>query len=272
MKNIYIIAKYTFKEALSKKVFITFFGISTFVILLFLGIFLSVDSISFWQSIKGNTNGGNMILTELVKGLKFLIINPLYGGGLFLAIFSASGFIPSMLQRGNVEMILSKPVSRGQLLIGRFTGVTFMVLVNLIYAIGSFYLLFGFKFGEWDAGFLITILTITLAFIVLYSLMILIGVLTKSSLTAMMLSYIIFFVFSPILYGRGMMNSMTDSFWKVLGDILYYIIPRTAGIGELTTLIAGGGTISDYSAIIHSVIYTILTLSLAIFIFNKKDY
>lgn len=273
MKNIFIISKYTFREALSRKVFITFFGITTFIVLIFLALFLTVDASKFFGELNLSVKGDAEIAKGIFNSLKLLIINPLFGGGLFLSIFSAAGFIPNMLEKGSIEILLSKPISRAQLITGKFLGVTFMVLLNIAYAVTAFYMMFGFKFNLWESDFLFTIPTITLAFGVLYSLMILIGILTRSSLTAMMLSYVIFFILSPVLYGREAINAfMGSTFWEITGNIFHYLIPRTAELGELTILLAGGGNISDYSVIIHSVAYIILTLLLSIFIFNKKDY
>ncbi len=273
MRNIYILSKYTFKEALARKVFLTFFGISTFILLLFIVLFASVDMSAFIPADALGMNSQWGLKDGIVSGLKLLLINPLYGGGLFLSIFAASSFIPVMLEKGSIEILLSKPVSRAQIIIGKFLGVTFMVFMNITYFVSILTILIGIKFQVWDFFFFSTIFTITLAFAVLYSLIILIGIITKTSLPAMILSYLIFFILSPVLNARDAFNfSQTNSFLSTLGDILYYITPRTSELGSLTLLISGGGVIEDFSVIIHSLIYIILMLLFSIIIFNKKDY
>ncbi len=273
MRNIFIISKYTFKEALSRKVFLTFFGITTFMLLIFAVIFSTSNITDLVGAIKINSKVGDNVTNQLLNGIKLILITPLFGGGIFLSIFSASGFIPKMLEKGSIEIILSKPVSRAQLLIGKFAGVTSMVFANVAYGVLGFYLMFGIKFQIWNPEFLITALTITLAFCTLFSLIILIGILTRTSLPAMMLSYLIFFIFSPVLYGRaGLEMFYEGNVLPLIAEIFYYILPRTAELGELTTLYAGGGSIIDYSSIIHSVVYVILILSSSVIIFNKKDF
>ncbi len=273
ISRIWTISKFTFKEAISRKVFVTFFGISTFILLLFTILFISTDLNSLIPADAFKVNSTPGIKEGIVYGLRLILINPLFGGGLFLSIFASASFIPKMLEKGSVEILLSKPIPRSEIIIGKFLGVTLMVFVNIAYFVFALYVMIGLKFASWDISLLSVIFTITLTFAVLYSLIILIGILTKSSLFAMMLTYLIFFVISPVLALRETLGFLSDnSFWKFVTDLLYYILPRTSELGSLTTLISGGGEINDYSVLIHSALFLILSLFLSIIIFNKKDY
>ena len=178
-----------------------------------------------------------------------------------------------MLEKGSVDLILSKPVSRFDLIIGKYFGGIFMVFINIGYLIIGLWFLIGIKFGVWELDFLLTIFTITYAFATLYSLIILIGILTRSSVLVMMISYIIFFILSPILAARDTISLISNS--KIISvtlDILYYLIPQTSDMGELTTNLAVGGGIGSSESIYISALFIILTLGVSIFIFNKKDY
>lgn len=273
MENIFTISNFTIREALSRKIFITFFAISTFVIIIF-GLLFALVS---FEDLSGmvNANGGNpiSIADEIVKGLKLFVVAPLFGGGLFLSIFSAASFIPNMLEKGSVDLIVSKPISRSQIILGKFLGGTLIVLINIAYLIVALWFLIGLKFGIWNLDILYSILTITFTFGSLYSLIILVGILTQSSVLAMMLSYIIFFVLSPILTARDAISAFIDNkFMEYFMDVLYYIIPKTSELGKLTTEIALGYGIDEYQPIISTFIFLVLVLYLSIIIFSKKDY
>ncbi len=271
MRNIWIIGKYTFKEALSKKVFITFFAITTFMLAISALVFLSSNLNIVIKTV--NIGPGQSFQNAISNGIKMMLVNPLFGGGLFLAIFSSSGFIPSMLEKGNIEILLSKPISRAELILGKYFGVSAMVLANIAYAILGFWLLIGFKFNYWDGSLLLAILTITFAFCLLYSLIILIGILTKSSLTAMMLTYLIFFVFSPLLSGREKVALFLGGEWtKQLLDFFYYITPQTYEIGKITNEVVTGTGVSSYTPILVSTVFIIVTLFASIKIFERKDF
>ncbi|OGU56740.1 MAG: hypothetical protein A2V66_04760 [Ignavibacteria bacterium RBG_13_36_8] len=273
MKNIITITQFTLREAFSKKIFITFIGVSSFILLMFILLFFTVSVDDLLSAIKLSGEEGIDPIGEIIKFFKMAIVIPLYGLGLFLSIFSTSSFIPNMLEKGGIDLLLSKPVSRSQIIWGKFFGGTLVVFINIAYLVLGIWLLLGFKFGDWSIDFLITILSITFTFSVLYSLIILIGILTRSSILAMMLTYLIFFVFSPILAARDKIFLLIDStFVEGLLEGLYYILPKTNELGVITQNLAMGANITDYQPIITSLLFMILNLTLSIIIFSKKDY
>lgn len=273
MNNIFAVSNLTVREALSRKIIVTFFAISTFVIIVFGLLFGLVP----FEDLSGmvNINGKDQlnIAGEIVKGLKLFVVAPLFGGGLFLSIFSAASFIPNALEKGSADLLISKPISRAQIILGKFLGGIIIVLVNIAYLIIALWFLIGLKFNIWNISFLYTIFFITFAFSSLYSLIIFVGILTQSSILAMMLSYLIFFVLSPILTARDTISSfLNNSFMEYLMDTLYYIIPKTSEIGSFTTEIALGYGIKDYQPIVTTFLFLVLVLYISIIIFNKKDY
>lgn len=273
MKNILTITYYTIREALSRKIFIAFFGISSLVLLVIMAVFAatSLETLSNIQMDGKGTEG--VLLQHLAVFFKTIIVMPLFGGGLFLSIFSSSSFVPNMLEKGNIDLILSKPISRGQIIQGKFWGGVCVVLFNIAYLVIGLWLLIGLKFGVWDTELFITIASITFTFAVLYSLMILVGIATRSSVLAMMLSYLIFFIFSPVLQMRDKIYPLMDSaVMENIIDGIYYLIPKTSELGSITANLAAGGTIATYQPIISSFLFMILSLGLSIFIFSKKDY
>ncbi len=273
MKNILAITKYTFREALSRKIFLVFFGVSTFILLLFLAFFLSTNIDSMIPMLKMQDANSNELVNKIINSLKVLVVSPLFGLGLFLSIFSAASFIPSMLEKGNVELILSKPISRSQIIWGKFWGGILIVLLNVAYLIFGLWVLIGFKFGLWDVGLLYAILTITYTFTVLYGLMILIGILTQSSLLAMMSTYLIFFILSPLLAVRDKLELLINNniVNKVI-DGLYYFFPKTSELASYTLNLTIGKSNVELQPILSSFLFLILTMYMSIIIFNKKDY
>lgn len=273
MKNILTLSRLTIREAFARKVFMMFFGVSSFMLLIFAILFSAVSIEDFVVLVDVQEGVPFELIKEVVEFFKMFIIIPLFGGGLFLAIFTTSSFIPNMLEKGNIDLLLSKPVSRGQIIWGKFFGGTFVVFINIAYLVIGIWLLIGIKFGIWDTQFLITIISITFTFAVLYAFMILIGILTRSSILAMMLSYLIFFVLSPVLAAReSIFEYINSKVAEHLIDGLYYILPNTSELGKMTTNLAQGIAIADYEPAISALLFMILNLALSIIIFNKKDY
>jgi ABC-type transport system involved in multi-copper enzyme maturation permease subunit len=262
VKNIYRISLFTLREALSRKIFIIFFTVSTLVIIGFI-VGFSIFDLNQFVKMKLGKATEQQIISEILSGIKGMVVGPLFGGGLFLSIFSTAGIISYLLEKGNIDLFLSKPISRLQLLLGKYFGGILIVFLNVAYAV----------IGIWDLTFLYSILTITFAFAVIYSVIILATVLTRSSVLALVLSYTIFFILSPVLAGREKIFEFTNNYTlKVIMNVLHYIIPQTSELGTLSTVLAATGKIPDYEPVWTSVCLSILILTAGITIFNKKDY
>ena len=277
MKNIIILTKQTMQEAFARKVFITFFIVSAVTLILGSLLFMLTPLANFTTGMEESMKHSKIPITMdplimVVQILKNLIVFPLYTLGLFLSIFSVSSFIPNLLEKGHIDIILSKPVARSQVLIGKYLGGLIVVLLNVTFLVGGIWLLIGLKFSVWDTNFLYIILTVTFAFATLYSLIILIGILSQSHILSMMLCYIIFIAFSPVISKLHYAEFITNKFYKALVDILYYIHPKTADIWGMTESILKGEAIASYQPIYTSAAFLVLIFGLSIFIFSKKDY
>jgi len=273
MRNILIISWYTLREAMARKVFMFFAGISVLVLLGSILVFSLVDAQSFISTM---TQGqAEIVVSEIIAGLELLIISPLAGLCLLLAIFSSASFVPVMLEKGTIDLLLSKPISRLQLLIGKYLGGLLVVFINILFLIVGVWLIISLKFSYWDFSFLLVSLTVTFAFAVLYSIIVLFGVITKSSILGMMVAYLIFLILSPLLqlYKAELHTFVENGVAKTILDGLYYIIPQTAELmGKLTVDLAAGHGIDNFSPVLTSFFLLVLMLSFSIYLFRKKDF
>lgn len=278
MKNIITITQQTIQEAFARKVFIAFFVISSLVLAVFLAVFIFTPLDSFlkpFDEMIRQSKGKIQLdaLSMLVRGIENAIAMPLFGLGLFLSIFSVSSFIPTMLEKGHVDVILSKPVSRTQVLIGKFTGGLLVVFFNVAYLICGIWLMLGLKFSVWDTQFLYTVLTITFTFAVFYSLIILIGVISQNSILSMMVCYFIFLIVSPLLAARESIFSFihSDAIKAVINGI-YYILPKTSELGSITGDLVRKQPVESLQPVYSSALFMIGVFIISVLVFRKKDY
>jgi ABC-type transport system involved in multi-copper enzyme maturation permease subunit len=95
-------------------------------------------------------------------------------------------FIPNMLRKGTVDLLVTKPVHRWTLLVFKFIGgLSFMFLTTAAVVIGV-WLAFGLRTGLWSHGFLLSIFVLTLQFAIFYSVSTLLGVVTRSPIVAIL--------------------------------------------------------------------------------------
>ena len=261
---------------MARKVFLFFLGISAIVIIVLALITSLTDTSSILGNI-GNISHGNNPVTGIggmVTMFEVVIINTIANLGLLLAIFSSASFVPVMLEKGNIDLLLSKPISRAQLLWGKYFGGILVVLINITFLIFGIWFIISLKFNYWNFAVLWSILLITFAYATLNAVIVLFGVMTKSSILGMMTAYFIYLILSPfLLASKDRMLPFLEN--KVLNTILdgfYYIIPKTSEIFGKDIFNLASGTNIDIQPIISSFLFLFFIMILSVEIFKRKDF
>jgi ABC-type transport system involved in multi-copper enzyme maturation permease subunit len=121
---------------------------------------------------------------------------------LLISIIITAGFVPNMLSKGALDLILAKPISRVALLAFKYVGgLTFVFLLTSFTALGV-WLAIGLRTGIWTTGFLMVIPILTMYFAILYAVSCTAAVLTRNSLVAILVTGIAWFLF----WGVGKIN------------------------------------------------------------------
>ena len=111
------------------------------------------------------------------------LIALLAGGavGMLLLLIWASGFLPEFLQPRAASVLLTKPVPRWALLVGKYLGVLGFVTFQVGVFVGGTWAALGCRTGVWHPGYLACVPLLVLEFAVLYSISALIAVWTRST-------------------------------------------------------------------------------------------
>lgn len=165
------IVRDTLREALSRKVFWGLLGGSLLVVGFFLFL-LNIDLVDGAHAAL-SLFGKELNRGQLIDVRKFMltvqagVASFLFSVGLRLAVFSTAGFIPALLEKGGVEVVLSKPISRAHLLAVRALGILLVITVNLVVLVGGVWLVLGYKTRVWTSRFWLAAALALLAFAVL---------------------------------------------------------------------------------------------------------
>lgn len=115
-------------------------------------------------------------------------------GAVGLAVVSTASIMPDFLASGTVELSLARPIARWRLFLTRyFAGLLFVVLQVTVFCVASMVVI-GIRGKEWLPGILLAIPIVTLAFSFLYSLSVLVGTITRSTIAAVMAAAGLWFV------------------------------------------------------------------------------
>jgi hypothetical protein len=182
--------------------------------------------------------------------------------GVLIGIVVTSFFIPNMLRKGTIDLLLVKPMHRVTLLIFKYIGGLSFMLFTATVTVGGIWLVLGLRTGIWASGFLLTILVLTFFFAIYYSVSTLFGVLTHSPIVAILMTVLVW----GVLYAVGWVYSEFHKDNKPLSvfemaaraergeesplqpdtrmfpewvdtavDTIHYVTPRTGDLDALTS-------------------------------------
>ena len=213
--------------------------------------------------------------------------------GILFAVVATASFIPDMLQKGRIDVLLSKPIRRSTLLLYKYLGGLLFVLLNALYLIVGCWLALAARSGHWNASFLWSVPVLTGFFAILYGFSAWLGVLTRSPLVSILGTMALWFVSSSVGAARQLFRSPAAPFALPEGarkalEFVYLILPKTADLKEINNRLIVRGNLGlegleeaeRLGLVLPSWTMIVLTSAgfLAFFLllacarFSKKDY
>lgn len=214
-------------------------------------------------------------LVEMVKGQMGSYATVIALATLFLGIFVTAGIVPSMMEKGTIDLLLSKPLPRVTILFGRALGGLIAIAGNLAIFLLALWALYGLAASVWYFPFVIWTFVITsFTLFVLLGGVILLNVVTESWVLPMILGYLHLMILAPFLYGREQMLYSFISSTALRGVIegLYYMLPQTSNlINSVSEAIYTGG-VDHALPFVQGLAFVLVTLSWAAWRFQRKDF
>lgn len=217
----------------------------------------------------GELTAGQEARTIVNLGLSAMLLF-----GAFISIFVGVSLVSKEIEKRTVYAIFSKPIGRGEFIIGKYLGLCLTLLVNvLIMGVGVSLALFyvggsGLAFSIWGAILLIFFeLTILMAVAVLFSSF------SSPSLSAL-LSFFVFVI--------GHFSASLNELAKNLGSVLakyffgaiYYLLPNLSHFSFITNAAHGDFPPAQMigGAIIYAIVYVAVILTITILIFSRRNF
>jgi len=219
----------------------------------------------------GELSGGQERKVIVDLGLSAMLLF-----GVFIAIFVGVGLVYKEIERRTIYAVFSKPVGRGEFLVGKYLGLCLTLLVNvLVMAVGvSLALLY--VSGGWDP--LIptiwpAVLLIYLELMLLTATALLFSSFSSPALSAL-LTFLVFIIghFSADLNSLASSLGSTSARWLFTG--LYYLLPNLANYSFITPA-AHGRTPSlefVFTTGLYAVVYIAVILAAATLVFNRRNF
>jgi ABC-type transport system involved in multi-copper enzyme maturation permease subunit len=251
------IARNAFREAVRDRVL---YNLVLFVLLL-IGASIFIGELSGGQERK--------VIVDL--GLSAMLLF-----GVFIAIFVGVGLVYKEIERRTIYAVFSKPVGRGEFLVGKYLGLCLTLLVNvLVMAVGVSLALVYVSRG-WDPLILTiwpSVLLIYMELMMLTAIALLFSSFSSPALSAL-LTFFVFIIghFSADLKSLAASLGSAGARWLFTG--LYYLLPNLSNYSFITPA-AHGHTPSPsfvFATALYALVYIIVILATATLVFSRRNF
>jgi ABC-type transport system involved in multi-copper enzyme maturation permease subunit len=217
--------------------------------------------------------------------------------GILIGVVITAFFVPNMLRKGTIDLLLVKPIRRPALLIYKYFGGLTFVLLNSAVAVGGVWLALGLRSGIWAPGFLLTVFVLTFFFAILYSVSVLFGVLTRSAIVSILLTCFAWAFLWVVGVTYHSLDEVKDvpTIRKSIPDwvytttnVVHFVLPRTKDLDILTTQLLSRQVLTEGDirrqrldrplavswgeSLTVSGVFIALMLGLACWRFSTRDY
>ena len=219
----------------------------------------------------GELSGGQERKVIVDLGLSAMLLF-----GVFIAIFVGVGLVYKEIERRTIYAVFSKPVGRGEFLVGKYLVLCLTLLVNfLVMGVGvSLALLYVSKGWDpliptiWPA-----VLLIYMELMLLTAIALLFSSFSSPALSAL-LTFMVFIIghFSADL--KNLAVSLGSSSARTLFTALYYLLPNLANYSFITPAAHGRAPSAGFvfATGLYALVYIVVILAAATLVFSRRNF
>ena len=224
------------REAAARWTLVAYFMLSTMFLIIFAAA-INLDIVDGALAVaklfgKDVNMRGEVPIEKLVTGFESGFSGVLYVLCTFLAIFATAHLVPRLQEKGTIDLYLSRPVSRVKLLMSRYIAGLALAGTNVIYLIGSIWLIVLWKTHVAHPRFLLAGAIILFVIATLLAFAFLIGVVTSSTAVSIMGTYAIF-LFASMLTAHKQFEAAVSKEWQAwVIKTMYWVFPKTGELAQ----------------------------------------
>jgi ABC-type transport system involved in multi-copper enzyme maturation permease subunit len=192
--------------------------------------------------------------------------------GILIAVFIGVGLVAKEIERRSLYPLLAKPLSREELLLGKFAGLSFTLLVNISFMTLGLYVTLLATGREPSLQLLQAIYPIYLSLLLVVAIALLFSTLTTTPLAA---------VFTVGVVVAGRFSDVIKNMREVAPDtpdwlvtFLYYALPNFRNF-DLKDAAVYGDPVSAATLgwiTLYAAVYTAMVLSAAVVAFRRREF
>lgn len=231
-------------------------------------------------------------LAEFVLGLQQGLIQTFVGFiGMLIALSACGSFVPNMLQKGTLDLVLARPISRTKLLLAKYLGGLWFVFCLATFTVVGCWLGLSIGSGYSNPWFLVSIVTLIASFAVLYAVAVLAGVATRSSGVSILIALVVWFVSSTVVSARhairGPLAAHVPPWVDSVVEGAYAVLPKVKDLDYVSMFALSQSHMSEGARARHfgvlpdidwafsigtTAAFTAAVLAAAVWLFRRRDY
>src|SRR5215213_5925926 len=219
----------------------------------------------------GELSGGQERKVIVDLGLSAMLLF-----GVFIAIFVGVGLVYKEIERRTIYAVFSKPVGRGEFLVGKYFGLCLTLLVNVVVMAVGVSLALVYVSRGWDPLILTiwpAVLLIYMELMLLTAVALLFSSFSSPALSAL-LTFLVFVIghFSADL--KSLAVSMGSTSARLLFTSLYYLLPNLANYSFITPAAHGRApsTAFVFATALYATVYIVVILAAATLVFSRRNF
>jgi len=210
-------------------------------------------------------------LDKFMVGINTFVFGAAYFLGTLLGLFATMPLINGFLEHGRVDLLLSKPLSRPRLLLGHLTGVWLTVFVLATYLVGGVWLSLSIKTGVWMPIFLMAIPIITVMFAVMYSVILSVSIVTRSSGLGLVIAYGLIFLSIVLASHQQIVPVLSDTNAAIF-MAFYHVFPNFIEVVGVQAQLVEGEVVTTWYPLLSSLLFGFVTYGFGFYWFSRRDF
>ena len=277
MRQVLRVALDLLLEARRRKWFLALFGGITLVLLV-LGFSLELEVVD--GALAGSKLFGSLLFDDIVSADRVLAgvylgaaYAAFYGGAFFLAV-ACSDFAPELLAPGRIELLLSLPIARWQLLFGTYFGVLVITALGIVYGAAGLTVLLGVKTGLWSMTLLLGSFVGLAGFAAIYAVMVCVTFFVRSAAVSGAAGVPTLVLGVLASYRESLMTLMEPGFGRTLFSWAMLPLPRLGTLATISARIAAEQPLEPEvlgRLLMGTGVFTFALLAVAAWRFERMD-
>jgi len=229
---------------------------------------------------------GELTAGQDVKIIKDLGLTATSIFGLFIAVFIGIGLVSKEVERRSIYSLLAKPITRSQLVVGKYAGLALTLAVNIaVMAAAQYVVLAYMRWGippnverTWDAPAIDPALLVAIALILVELMLVTaIAVFFSTFSTPLLSAALTFALFIVGHFSADLRNFQNVVESPAVGRIargLYWVLPNLAQFDVKASVVHGQRVPAGYVAVAvaYAAVYIALLLTISTSVFTRRDF